>query len=214
MNKPLLIGITGGTGSGKTTIADHLMHALPPGDAVILEHDAYYKDLSHLPRHARTDINYDHPDSFDNTLFVRQLDQLQAGEPVQVPIYDYVTHTRKTETRLIQPAPVIIVEGILVFVDPNVRARLAMKVFVDTAADIRMWRRIQRDMEHRCRTLDQIRTQYFNSVRPMHMQYIEPSKQWADVIIPGGGNIDVALHILVSALRQRTPIAAHHEPAR
>lgn len=198
--KPLVIGIAGGTGSGKTTVAQRLAEALPAGSCIRIEHDAYYRDRSDLTDEQRATINYDHPDALESDLLARHLAKLRAGEPAELPIYDFVTHTRRPETRHADPAKVIIVEGILVFVEPDIRAQMDIKVFVDTDADIRVFRRIRRDLEQRGRSFASVREQYYQTVRPMHLEFVEPSKRWADLIMPEGGDNLVALDIVLSRL--------------
>jgi len=200
VDRPLVIGIAGGTGSGKTTVAHTLSAAIPPGRCVVIEHDAYYRDQSHLAPAERAAINFDHPEALDSGLLAEHLAGLRAGRAVDVPIYDFVTHTRRTETRRIAPAPVIVVEGILVFVEPLVREQLEIKIFVDTDADIRLIRRIRRDLEQRGRTFASVREQYYATVRPMHIEYVEPSKRWADLIIPEGGDNRIAVDVLLGRL--------------
>jgi uridine kinase len=197
---PLLLGIAGGTGSGKTTVARKVMAGLPPDAAAIIEHDSYYRDRSDVAFEERAQLNYDHPDSLDNDLLHQHLLALRAGRAVDVPVYDFKTHSRLKETRHVLPAPVIIVEGILVFVEERIRALLDMKIFVDTDADIRLMRRIRRDIEERGRDFNSIRQQYYRTVRPMHLQFVEPSKRWSDLIIPEGGNNLVALDMVVGKL--------------
>jgi len=201
----LIIGIAGGTGSGKSTIAHAIAEGLPANAVVSIDHDSYYCDHPDLPFEQRKHLNYDHPGELDNALMITHLDQLRRGEPAEIPLYDFVTHSRRKETRLVHPAPVIIVEGILVFVEPALRARLDIKIFVDTDADIRVFRRIRRDMESRGRTFAEIRDQYYKTVRPMHLQFVEPSKRWADVIIPEGGNNRVALDLVIGKLLNILP---------
>ena len=198
--QPIFVGIAGGTGSGKSTIAQKLVDVLPKGKAVVIDHDAYYRDNPDMPVEERELLNYDHPDALDNFLLSQHLDALKAGQTVDIPMYDFVKHARAKETRSIAPAPVIIVEGILVFVDEQIRNRLDAKLYVDTDSDIRVMRRIRRDMESRGRTFQQVREQYYKTVRPMHLQFVEPSKRWADLIIPEGGNTHVALDIVVGKL--------------
>ncbi len=197
----LVVGIAGGTGSGKTTVAKTIAAALPGAGVAMVEFDAYYRDRADLSPDERAQINFDHPDALETELLVKHLDALRAGEPIDVPIYDFKAHRRRAESRRVPPAPVVVVEGILVFVDPRVRERLDMKIFVDTDADIRVFRRIRRDMEQRGRTFESIREQYYRTVRPMHLQFVEPSKRWADLIIPEGGNNRVALDLIVAKLR-------------
>src|SRR4051812_42108287 len=196
----LVVGIAGGTGSGKTTVAKTIAAALPTGGVAMIEYDAYYRDRPDLSPEARTQLNYDHPESLEIELLVEHLRALKAGEAVEVPIYDFKTHRRLVESRPVAASKVVIVEGILVFVDPRVRERLDMKIFVDTDSDIRVFRRIRRDMEQRGRTFESIRDQYYKTVRPMHLQFVEPSKRWADLIIPEGGNNKVALDLIISKL--------------
>ncbi|MBL8620053.1 MAG: uridine kinase [Myxococcales bacterium] len=199
-HRPLTIGIAGGTGSGKSTVAAKLAGAAPTGRCVVVDHDSYYRDQSHLTPAARAELNYDHPSSLDSGLLAEHLRELKAGRAVDVPIYDFVTHTRKRETRRVEPAPMVIVEGILVFVEAPVRDQLDIKIFVDTDADIRLMRRIRRDLEQRGRSFQSVRDQYYATVRPMHIEYVEPSKRWADLIVPEGGDNKVALDVLLGTL--------------
>jgi uridine kinase len=200
MKQPYLIGIAGGTGSGKTTIATKIAAGLPPDAVAIIEHDSYYKDHSSTPLEERGKLNYDHPDALDSELFRQHLEDLRAGRSVEVPVYDFKSHLRLAETRPVEAKRLIIVEGILVFVERAIRDLLHMKLFVDTDADIRAFRRIRRDIEQRGRTFDSIREQYYRTVRPMHIQFVEPTKRFADVIIPEGGANNVALDIVVGKL--------------
>jgi uridine kinase len=197
---PLVIGIAGGTGSGKTTVAAKLAASIPAGRCALIDHDAYYRDLSGLGAAERDAVNFDHPSSLESDLLAEHLRLLRAGHTVEVPLYDYVTHTRKPTTRRVAPAPVIIVEGILVFVEAVLREQLDIKLFVDTDADIRLMRRIRRDLEQRGRTFGSVRDQYYATVRPMHLEYVEPSKRWADLIIPEGGDNRIALELLLGRL--------------
>lgn len=196
----LVVGIAGGTGSGKTTVAAKLAAAMPPGRCVTIEHDAYYRDQGHLPPDERATINYDHPASLESELLAEHLRQLRAGRAVEIPIYDFATHTRRPETRRIAPSRVIIVEGILVFTEPALRELIDIKIFVDTDADIRLIRRIRRDLEQRGRTFQSVRDQYYATVRPMHLEHVEPSKRWADLIVPEGGDNKVALDVMLGQL--------------
>jgi uridine kinase len=200
MLRPLVVGIAGGTGSGKTTVAQRLAAAMPPGRCAMIEHDAYYRDQGHLTPEERAAINYDHPAALDSALLVDQLRELRAGRAVEVPIYDFATHTRRRETRHVAPSRVIIVEGILVFSEPALREQMDIKLFVDTDPDIRLMRRIGRDLEERGRTFQSVRDQYYATVRPMHIEHVEPSRRWADLIIPEGGDNDVALDVLLGQL--------------
>jgi uridine kinase len=200
LDRSLVIGIAGGTGSGKTTVATRLSAAIPADRGVVIEHDAYYFDSGNLPMEERAKINFDHPASLESSLLAEHLRQLRAGHAVDVPIYDFVTHTRLPETRAIRPAPVIIVEGILVFAEPALREQMDIKIFVDTDADIRLMRRIRRDLEQRGRTFASVRDQYYATVRPMHLEYVEPSKRWADLIVPEGGDNHIALDVILGKL--------------
>ena len=201
MTRPLLIGIAGGTGSGKSTVARKIADGLPPDSVAVIDHDSYYRDRSDLSYEARSKLNYDHPDALDNDLLVQHLELLRDGRGVDVPIYDFKAHRRRPESRRVEPAPVVLVEGILVFVDPRVRERLDMKIFVDTDADIRVFRRIRRDLEQRGRSFQQVREQYYATVRPMHLQFVEPSKRWADLIVPEGGDNHIAIDLILGKLR-------------
>jgi uridine kinase len=203
MNKksPLIIGIAGGTGSGKSTVARNLVKGLPDEMVAIIDHDSYYRDRADLSFEERCALNFDHPESLDTSLLIEQLKSLREGNAIEVPIYDFKTHSRKPATNRIEPKPIVFVEGILVFVDPELRAQFDMKIFVDTDADIRVFRRIRRDIEERNRTFQSVRDQYYNTVRPMHLQFVEPSKRWADIIIPEGGNNHVALDMIIGKLK-------------
>jgi uridine kinase len=200
MGRSLVVGIAGGTGSGKTTVAEKLAAAMPQGRCVTIEHDAYYRDQGHLTPEERATINYDHPSALESSLLAEHLRTLRRGEPVDVPIYDFATHTRRAETRRVSPAPVIIVEGILVFCEASLREQMDVKIFVDTDPDIRLMRRIRRDLEVRGRTFSSVRDQYYATVRPMHIEYVEPTKRWADLIVPEGGDNRVALDVLLGQL--------------
>lgn len=195
-----VIGIAGGTGSGKTTLARAISAQLPPEHVTTLEHDHYYRDHSNLAPEERAQLNYDHPDSLETDLMVSHLRALKAGEDAEIPRYDFVTHSRQKETIRVQPTPIIIVEGILVFADEPLREEMDVKLFVDTDADIRVMRRVRRDIEQRGRTFQSVREQYYRTVRPMHLAFVEPSKRWADLIIPEG-DARVALDLVVHKLR-------------
>ncbi|TMQ02848.1 MAG: uridine kinase [Deltaproteobacteria bacterium] len=198
--RPYIVGIAGGTGSGKTTVALKLAGAMPAGRCITLEHDAYYRDQGHLSPEVRAELNYDHPAALESSLLSHHLRELRAGHAVEVPIYDFTTHTRRRETRTVEPAPVIIVEGILVFTDAALRELMDIKIFVDTDPDIRLMRRIRRDLEQRGRTFQSVRDQYYATVRPMHLEFVEPTKRWADLIIPEGGDNRVAIDVLLGQL--------------
>jgi uridine kinase len=198
---PIVIGIAGGTGSGKTTVAEVILQRVGADRIAFLPHDAYYRDLEDLPRAQRDLINFDHPDSLETELLVRHLQALRRWEAVEVPIYDFTRHTRTPDTRHVQPQPVILTEGILVFAEAELRKLFDVKIFVDTDADIRFIRRLQRDIEERGRTAASVIHQYHTTVRPMHLEFVEPSKRYADVIIPEGGLNTVAMDMVVARLQ-------------
>jgi uridine kinase len=182
-------------------VARSIAGGLPSDTAMLIEHDAYYRDRPDLSYDQRCQLNYDHPDALETQLLIEHLQTLRRGEPVEIPIYDFSKHRRSDERRRVEPGPVIIVEGILVFADERLRENFDLKVFVDTDADIRAFRRIRRDIEQRGRTFQSVREQYYATVRPMHLQFVEPSKRWADVIVPEGGENLVAVELLVSKLK-------------
>jgi len=200
-NRPIVVGVAGGTGSGKTTVVKEIMKGLDTHDVLVIQHDSYYKDRSHLSPEKRADINYDHPDALETSLLIAHLKQLLAGQPIEVPIYDFGTHTRKTDCQRARPCKVIVVEGILILADPELRKLFDIKVFVDTDADIRFIRRMERDISERARTRESVVKQYVDSVRPMHLEFVEPSKRYADVIIPEGGHNSVAVDMLITKIR-------------
>ena len=199
--KPLVIGVAGGSGSGKTTVARRILERVGAEHIAYLPHDAYYKDLSHLPPEERRTFNFDHPDSLDTYLLLEHLAQLRIGQAVEIPVYDFATYTRKAETQHIAPAPIVLVEGILIFAEPALRDALDVRLFVDTDADLRFIRRLRRDVYERGRTVNSIIEQYLHTVRPMHLEFVEPSKRYADVIIPQGGYNEVAIEMVASRIR-------------
>jgi uridine kinase len=201
--KPFVLGIAGGSGSGKSTVARALLDALAPGTGVLIEQDHYYRPQSHLAPEERQKVNYDHPDALEVELLAAHIDELVAGRAIERPTYDFAVHDRASRGVRIEPARVVVVEGILVLFEPRLRQRFDAKLFVDTDADIRLMRRIRRDLEQRGRTFAQIRKQYYESVRPMHMAFVEPSKRFADLIVPEGGQNAVALDLILSHLRGR-----------
>ena len=203
MSAPFVVGIAGGTGSGKTTVARRLQQALPSDQVVLLQHDSYYRSRTDLTLSEREQLNFDHPSSLQSELLVAHIQQLIAGFTVEVPSYDYGTHLRSAETREVRPAPIILVEGILLLFEPELRALFDLKIYVDTDADIRVLRRVERDLVERERSFEQVREQYFETVRPMHLQFVEPSKRYADVIIPEGGHNQVALDLVQALLLRR-----------
>ena len=201
--KPLIIGISGGTGSGKSTVAANVTASLSASDIAFIQMDAYYWDLARIPVDDRNRANFDHPGAFDIELFVQHLDMLSAGRPIDRPIYDFRTHTRSPAVERITPGEVVIVDGILLFADDRIRRFLDVKVFVDADADIRLVRRIRRDMASRGRALDSILDQYLTTVQPMHLQFVEPSKRYADIIVPRGGHNTVAVEMIVAKIQAR-----------
>lgn len=201
--RPFVVGIAGGTGSGKTTVAQRLLRALPQGTAVLLQHDAYYRSRSDLSFDEREELNFDHPAALESDLLGAHIRQLLGLQAIEVPSYDYTTHLRREATRRVEPAPVILVEGILLLSEANLRELFDLKIYVDTDADIRILRRIERDLLERQRSFAQVRDQYHATVRPMHLQFVEPSKRYADVIIPEGGHNEIALELITALLNSR-----------
>jgi uridine kinase len=197
---PIVIGIAGGTGSGKTTVARVVLKRVGTNRIAFLSHDAYYRDLSDMPIEERRKINFDHPDSLESDLLVQHIQQLKNWQPVEMPVYDFTHHSRTDRTVHIEPHPVILVEGILIFYEPALRPLFDVKIFVDTDADIRFIRRLQRDIVERGRTTETVIQQYLGTVRPMHMEFVEPSKRYADVIIPEGGMNAVALDMVTARI--------------
>ena len=202
MRRPILIGITGGTGSGKSTIAREIYKKFGEQCIAMIEQDSYYKDQSHLSFDDRIKTNYDHPDAFDTPLLVEHLNKLLLGQAIDKPMYDFEVHTRKTESIRIDPRDIVILEGILILQEPEIRNLLDIKIYVDTDADVRIIRRLIRDINERGRTVDSVINQYLNVVRPMHMQFTEPTKRYADIIIPEGGHNKVAIDIIVANIKQ------------
>src|SRR5216684_960930 len=198
METPVIIGIAGGTGSGKTTVARAIYDRVGSERIEWISHDSYYRNFEGLSTAERTKINFDHPDSLETELLVRHLDVLAKGSSVDVPMYDFAAHARRQQTQRVEPRRVIIVEGILVLAEPELRKRIDIKLFVDTPADIRFVRRLTRDIQSRGRTFDSVVHQYLNTVRPMHEEFVEPSKRYADLIIPEGGENQVALDAIIS----------------
>lgn len=201
--KPLIIGIAGGSGSGKSTVARRVAEALVAQSVAFLDMDAYYRNYANLEMEDRRRINWDHPDAFDTDLLTAHLRALGEGLPIEKPVYDFVTHTRSDRTEVVQPANVIVVDGILLFADEKVRDLCDVKVFVDAESDIRLIRRLRRDMTSRGRPLEEILDQYLTTVQPMHLQFVEPSKRYADVIVPRGGHNVVAIEMIVAKIQRR-----------
>lgn len=199
--QPLFLGVAGGSGSGKSTIVERIVAGLAPHPVTLIRHDAYYRDSSELSAEERGQLNFDHPDSLETDLLLSHLDRLRDGESVEIPIYDFTTHSRTERTRTAAPTPVVIIDGILVLAHQGIRDRLDIKIFVDTDADIRFIRRLGRDLEERGRTLESVVRQYAATVRPMHLEFVEPSKRHADVIVPVGAENHVAIDMVVTKLR-------------
>lgn len=197
---PLIIGIAGGSGSGKTTVAQTILQRVGPERISFLQHDAYYKDLSGLPPVQRVEVNFDHPNSLETELLTHHILQLKNGKPVEVPIYDFSTHSRTDKTYTVQPRAVILVEGILLFTEAPLRELFNVKIFVDTDPDLRFIRRLERDISERGRSLEMVVKQYLSTVRPMHLEFVEPSKRYADVVIPEGGFNAAALDMVVARI--------------
>ena len=195
---PLVIGIAGGSGSGKTTVAQEILQRVGPDRIAFLQHDSYYKDLSGLPPAQRAEVNFDHPNSLETELLIKHVASLRAGMSVEVPIYDFSIHTRTAKTYTVQPRRVILVEGILIFTEAALRDMFDVKIFVDTDSDMRFIRRLERDLKERGRTTESVIKQYQLTVRPMHLEFVEPSKRYADVIIPEGGFNAAALDMVVA----------------
>lgn len=200
--KPIVIGIAGGTGSGKTTLADRIVNYFN-GKIAVVHHDNYYKAHYDMSFEERSKLNYDHPDSFDTDLMIKDLHKLRSGKSIQCPVYDYTIHNRSKESITIEPQPIILIEGILIFSDPELCKTMDVKVFVDTDADVRLARRITRDMKERGRTPENIIEQYVTTVKPMHDAFVEPSKRQADILVPEGGLNDVAFDMIINLLESK-----------
>ncbi len=199
--EPVIIGVAGGTGSGKSTVARAILDRAGTSQISLIQHDAYYKALGDLPLAQRAIRNFDHPDALDNKLLIAHLQDLKNGQPIQMPIYDFTTHTRTEKTHRVEPHRVILLEGILIFADSVLRSLMDVKIFVDTQADIRFIRRLQRDIAERGRTMESVVHQYLATVRPMHEQFVEPSKRYSDIIIPEGGFNEVAMDLIAARIK-------------
>lgn len=206
--RPLIIGVVGGSGSGKTTVARAILEASGV-EAAFLDQDAYYKALDHLPMDERRQVNFDHPDALDNDLLIAQLDALAGGQAIDKPTYDFAAHTRAAATVRIDPAPIVLVDGILLFTDARLRERFDIKIFVDVADDIRFIRRMLRDVSERGRTVEDVVRQYLATVRPMHLEFVEPSRRWADVIIPEGGHNRIGVEMVIARVQQELAARRH-----
>lgn len=207
--RPITLAVAGGTGSGKTTISTKLLERVGHHNIAYIPHDAYYKDLSHLPPTLREGINFDHPDSLDSALMIEHIKQLQNWQDVRIPVYNFSQHCRSEETELVTSQPIILVEGILIFSEPELRTLFDVKIFVDTDADLRFIRRLKRDISERGRTAQSVIDQYLSTVRPMHMEFVEPSKRHADVIIPEGGYNEVAIDMVADRIRMMMSLVTH-----
>jgi uridine kinase len=200
MSQSYIIGVAGGSGSGKSTVARTIIEAMLPGSCAIIDHDSYYRDFSHLNFEERAALNFDHPDALETSLLASHLDELRAGRSFEKPVYDFRTHTRTSVTSTVAPARTVVVEGILVLASPELRARFDLMIFVETDADIRLMRRMRRDMVERGRSFLDVRDQYFATVRPMHEQFVEPSKRHANILLPEGGQNTVGINLITQAL--------------
>jgi uridine kinase len=205
MDLPVVIGIAGGSGSGKTTVLQRIIQTFGADPIAVLDHDAYYRDLSHLAPEERAQFNFDHPDALETDLMREHLDRLVEGTAIEKPVYDFTTHTRRDATETVEPRPVIIIEGILVLAESLLEERMDIKIYVDAADDIRLMRRIRRDIQERGRSIEGILRQYERTVRPMHLEFVEPSKRKADVIIPRGGHNQVAIQMVMSRIQDLLP---------
>ena len=208
MSKPLIIGIAGGSGSGKSTVARKVAGALPSLSVAFIDMDAYYRNYTHLTLEERRRVNWDHPDAFDFDLLTRHLSELAERRGIDKPVYDFVTHLRSEDTVRVEPTDVIVIDGILLFVDERVRDLCDVKVFVDAEADIRLIRRLRRDMRTRGRPPNEIIEQYLSTVQPMHLQFVEPSKRYADIIVPRGGHNEIAIEMIVAKISRRLAAVA------
>ncbi len=200
VKKPIVFGVAGGTASGKTTVAQAILGAVGASQAAYVPHDAYYRDMSYLPLSERARLNYDHPESLETELLIEHIEQLVDHQPVHVPVYDFTDHRRTEKTRLVEPSPIILIDGILIFTNAKLRELMDIKIYVDTDADVRFIRRLERDMNERGRSLESVIEQYTETVRVMHLEFVEPSKRYADVIIPHGGLNEVAMDMVVARL--------------
>jgi uridine kinase len=198
---PLIIGIAGGTGSGKTSVTNRILERLDEKDVIVIQHDSYYKDLSDFNGRSPLEVNYDHPDSLDTSLLVRHLRELRDGKSIQQPLYNFTTHRRMESVKTLAPRAILIIEGILIFVEKELRSLMDIRIFVDVDADERLLRRIRRDILDRGRSIESVMDQYTKTVKPMHLEFVEPSKHWADIIIPRGADNLVAIDMVVAKIR-------------
>lgn len=200
---PVIIGVAGGTGAGKTTVVSHITDQIGNDQIVVLEHDSYYRNLKHLPFEERKNQNFDHPSALETDLMVRHIEALAEGKSVEIPIYDFSRHVRKNETETVHPKKVILIDGILIFTEKKLRELMDIKLYVDADDDIRLLRRIRRDIVERDRKLKGVLQQYEKFVRPMHLEFVEPSKRYADIIIPRGGHNEVALEMVYALIQEK-----------
>ncbi len=200
IDEPLIIGVAGGSGSGKTTVVNKIVKRIGKKNILLIEHDSYYRDLSHIPLSERKKQNFDHPSSLETELMIRHIDALRKGYKIDLPVYDFVAHTRSIETLPVSPKKIILIDGILIFSEPKLLDLMDIKIFVDTDDDVRLLRRLKRDIQERGRDLDGVLNQYETFVRPMHLDFVEPSKRYADVIIPRGGENRVALELVIAII--------------
>jgi len=202
MKQPIIIGVAGGTASGKTTVSRKILESIGPGYLEYIQHDAYYRDLSYLPLEQRKAFNFDHPDSLENELLIIHLEALLQGQVVHIPVYDFTQYIRTDQLRLVEPRQVILVEGILIFADQQLRTMMDIKIYIDAPADLRFIRRLKRDVAERGRSVNHVIEQYLATVRPMHLEFVEPSKRHADVIIPRGGQNIKAIQMVVAQIQR------------
>lgn len=202
-DKPLIIGVGGGSGSGKTTVVKKILEGIGKDNILLIQHDSYYRDLGHLPLEERMKQNFDHPSSLETELMIRHVEALKSGYQVEIPVYDFAAHTRAEETIKVAPARIILLDGILIFTEPALREQMDIKLFVDTDDDVRLLRRIRRDIMERGRDLEGVMNQYEKFVRPMHLEFVEPSKRYADIIIPRGGENLIALEMVNATIKSR-----------
>lgn len=200
---PLILGVAGGSGSGKTTVVNKIIESVGDEQVLLIQHDSYYRDLSHIPLNERKNQNFDHPDSLETELMIRHLEALKSGYKVDLPVYDFIAHTRSETTKNVAPKEIILVDGILIFSEPDLRSYMDIKIFVDTDDDIRLLRRLKRDITKRGRELEEVLKQYEHFVRPMHLEFVEPSKRYADIIIPRGGENRVALEMVLALIQEK-----------
>ncbi len=211
MKKPIIIGVAGGTASGKTTVSKKIVELIGPEHLAYIEHDAYYRDLSHLPLEERREFNFDHPNALEDELMIAHLETLLKGRAVQIPVYDFATYVRTGQLQPVEPKPVILVAGILIFVNKALRELMDIKLYVDAPADLRFIRRLRRDVSERGRSVELVIDQYLETVRPMHLEFVEPSKRHADVIIPRGGRNIKAIEMVVAQIQRMLEAAENGE---